>query len=126
MNEELVFLSEVGLAAGISLGVIAYLRGILRCMLLEICDRQPQRAEFWVRLLDMMMLIAPVILMMLFGTDQGSGFAVLRRALLLVLIGQFISLAIVGRTIWGFLQPQWRPVPPPLAASRASATGTAN
>lgn len=111
MNEELLFLSEVGLAAAISLGVIAYLRGILRSMLLEICDRQPQRAEFWVRLLDMMMLIAPVILMMLFGVDQGSGFAVLRRALLLVLIGQFISLAIVGRTIWGFLQPQWRPTP---------------
>lgn len=111
MNQELLFLSEVGLAAAISLGVIAYLRGILRSMLLEICDRQPQRAEFWVRLLDMMMLIAPVILMMLFGVDQGSGFAVLRRALLLVLIGQFISLAIVGRTIWGFLQPQWRSAP---------------
>ena len=126
MNEELLFLSEVGLAAAISLGVIAYLRGILRSMLLEICDRQPQRAEFWVRLLDMMMLIAPVILMMLFGVDQGGGFAVLRRALLLVLIGQFISLAIVGRTIWGFLQPQWRPAPPPLAGNGFSATGTAN
>ena len=47
MNEELLFLSEIGLAAAISLGVIAYLRGILRSMLLEICDRQPQRAEFW-------------------------------------------------------------------------------
>lgn len=109
MNEEVVFLSEVGLAMAISLAVIAYLRGILRSMLLEICDRQPQRAEFWVRLLDLMMLIAPVILVMLFGTDIGSGFSMLRRALLLVLIGQFISLVIVGRTIWGFLDPRRPP-----------------
>jgi len=112
MSEEVVFLSEVGLAAGISLAVIVYLRGILRSMLLEVCDRQPQRAEFWVRLLDVMMLIAPVILMLLFGSERGSIFLTLRQALLMVLLGQFISLAIVGRTIWRFLQPQWRPGAP--------------
>jgi len=115
MNEEVVFLSEVGLAAVISLAVIAYLRGILRSMLLELCDQQPQRAEFWVRLLDLMMLIAPVILVMLFGTNQGGAFVTLRQTLLLVLIGQFISLAVVGRAIWGFLQPQWQR--PPAARS---------
>ncbi len=125
MNEEVVFLSEVALAAGISLAVIAYLRGILRSMLLELCDQQPQRAEFWVRLLDVMMLIAPLILVMLLGTEGRSFLFILRRALLLVLIGQFISLAIVGRTIWGFLQPQWRPHLP-IAGSEGSSTQTFN
>lgn len=115
MNEEVVFLSEIGLAATVSLGVIVYLRGILRSMLLEICDRQPQRAEFWVRMLDVMMLIAPLILVMLFWNENDGVIALLRRTLLLVLIGQFISVAVVARTIWSVVPPQW--LPPPLNAS---------
>lgn len=114
MSPELMFVGEVLLAAGVSLAVIAYLRGILHSMLLEICDRQPQRAEFWVRLLDVMMLVAPLILTLLLGFDNGSVFAVLRRALLLVLIGQFVSLAVVARTIWGFVQPP--PLPRPIGS----------
>ena len=110
-NNEWLFLAQVGVAAAVSLTVIFYLRGILRSMLLEICDRQPQRAEFWVRMLDVMMLVAPLILTLLLGLDGGSAFAVLRRALLLVLIGQFTSLAVVARTIWSFVQPP--PLPRP-------------
>jgi cytochrome b len=51
-----------------------------------------------------MMLVAPLILTQLFAVDGGSPFAGLRRTLLLVLIGQFVSLAVVARTIWGFVQ----------------------
>lgn len=105
MSNEWLFLGQVGVAAVVSLTVILYLRSILRGMLLEICDRQPLRAEFWVRMLDVMMLVAPMILTLLLGLDGGSVFAALRRALLLVLIGQFVSLVVVARTIWGFVQP---------------------
>lgn len=113
MNETALFASQIAVAVGVSLAVIVYLRSILRAMLLELCDRQPQRAEFWVRLLDVMMLIAPVILVMLFWNGLDSAALMLRRTLLMVLIGQFISLAVVGRTIWGFVQPRWLPPPVP-------------
>ena len=111
MSKEWLFLGQLGVAAGVSLAVILYLRVILRSMLLEVCDRQPQRAEFWVRMLDVMMLVAPLILTLLLGLDDGSAFLMLRRTLLLVLIGQFISLTVVARTIWSFVQPP--PLPRP-------------
>ncbi len=113
MTSPIQFLAEIVLAGGVSLAVILYLRGILRSMLLEICDRQPQRAEFWVRMLDVMMLIAPLILTQLFD-EQGTAFTVLRRTFLMVLIGQFIALTVVARTIWGFVQT---PRPPRLPVS---------
>lgn len=111
MNQEALFLSQVLLAVAVSVGVIRYLRGILRAMLLEICDRQPQRAEFWVRMLDMMMLIAPVILVAMFWNEDTTISNMLRRTLLLALSGQFISLAVVARTLWNLLQQQWLPRP---------------
>jgi hypothetical protein len=124
MSEIALFASQIALAALISLAVINYLRRILRAMLLEICDQQPQRAEFWVRLLDMMMLIAPVILVMMFWDGQDGVAFMLRRTLLLVLIGQFISLAVVGRTIWGFVQPP--KLPPQVLAGGFTVTGPRN
>lgn len=111
MTSSMQFLAEVLLAGGVSLAVILYLRGILRSMLLEICDRQPQRAEFWVRMLDVMMLVAPLILTQLFE-EQGGLFMILRRTFLMVLIGQFISLVVVTRTLWRLLPPPQ--LPPPL------------
>lgn len=114
MTSPLQFLAEVLLAGGISLAVILYLRGILRSMLLEICDRQPQRAEFWVRMLDVLMLVAPLILTQLFD-EPGTVLMVLRRTFLMVLIGQFISLAVVARTLWNLLPPQR--LPPPLSGT---------
>lgn len=111
MSNEGLFLAQVGIAGIVSLAVILYLRRILHSMLLEICDRQPQRAEFWVRMLDVMMVVAPLILTLLLGLDEGSAFQVLRRALLLVLIGQFVSLVVVARTIWSFVLPPRLPNP---------------
>ena len=102
MNQEALLATEIAIAASVSLAVIAYLRGILRSMLLEICDRQPQRAEYWVRMLDVLMLVSPLILTLMFSVEGGGLFEALRRAVLMVLLGQFISLIVVARIIYGF------------------------
>lgn len=97
--EYTLFFSQMGLSLIISLAVIFYLRGLLYRVLVDLCKGHAVGAEYWIKMLDVMMVIAPLILVILFSNTAQEPFDLLRRTLAITLIGQFISLSIVGRKI---------------------------
>ncbi|WP_137937986.1 hypothetical protein [Chitinivorax sp. B] len=108
MNELLRFLVELVGVLTISTAIIAYLRGVLRNILSNGCDEKNRGPDFWIRICDVMMLISPVIMVILFGhNDNVSLTAEVKRVLLLTLLGNFVGLTLVISVIWKYLvQPQ--------------------
>ena len=83
--------------------VLVYLRPALNKTIDALCEKQ-EDTNFWQRYTVLMMTITPIILMLMFS--DGRSFENYRDAdelrvnLLLILLGQFLGLTIVGRTLW--------------------------
>jgi hypothetical protein len=102
---DMTFLSiSLTLPILLSLGAMGYLQNILRRVLTEICGTE-DRGEFWIRCATLLSLFGAMILVLGFG-PSGSGEHLvddLRRVLTLALIGGFIGVAWISRTIWNSL-----------------------
>lgn len=103
MSALFLMLLHVLAALLISAVVLAYLRPALNKTIDAMCTKE-EDTNFWQRYTVLMMTITPVILMLMFSDGQSfmnyQDADELRVNLLLILLGQFLGLVIVGRTLW--------------------------
>jgi hypothetical protein len=101
-----VFFAEVAASIAISTLILVRLQHLLRDIGSE-CEQGGGATEFWVAYTQIMMLVAPVLLIAWFS--QAGSYAEpvrqLKTSLGVVLTGQFIGLALVGRAVWKTLVP---------------------
>jgi hypothetical protein len=104
MNEVAIFGAEVLASVLVSAFIVIRLQGLLRRIGAEICPRGAGNTEFWVTYTQLMMFIAPLILVAFISRAESapemSAVAQLKSSLLIVLIGQFAGLVLVGRAVW--------------------------
>lgn len=84
---------------------IAYLRPILLKVLRAFCDAEGG-AEFWVRSAYLLAVTGTVFMSLVFGQfdpDAGTVDA-LRRSLLIVIAGVFVTVAFIATRVWGQVQ----------------------
>ena len=98
-----LFASEVAICLGIALAVTHLLSPLLKELLAETCGTA-QRAAFWVTFTQLMLFMAPLLLVVFFtktGTVmQANAAVVVKDALFLALLGEFIALSAVGIVMW--------------------------
>ncbi|CAN5468869.1 hypothetical protein BH11PSE11_BH11PSE11_04560 [soil metagenome] len=96
-----IFVLGLVLPLFLTLTVMGYLRPILRNVLTEICGTE-ERGEFWIRCATILSLFGALILVLALGPrDQGVDMiASLRSVLVLTLVGGFVGVAWIARTIW--------------------------
>ncbi len=118
-----VFTLEVLLSIAVSATILVRLQSLLRRLGSETCDSGSGATEFWVAYTQLMMLIAPLLLVSwLSHAGQHTGLVEqLKSSLTTVLFGQFIGLALVGRAVWKTIVKG----APPLAASAVPAPASA-
>ena len=110
MNGISVFLAEVVASLVISTLVLMRLQHLLRSLGNQ-CEQGGGSTEFWVAYTQIMMLVAPVLLIAYFSqAGYGTAVAQLKTSFGVVLTGQFIGLALVGRAVWKIIV---RPAPEP-------------
>ena len=106
MNAVTVFFAEVAASVVISSFILVRLQHLLRSIGNE-CEQGGGATEFWVASTHLMMLVAPVLLIA--GFSQAGTYAApvaqLKSSFGVVLSGQFIGLALVGRAVWKTLVP---------------------
>ena len=116
MNSVYVFIAEVSLSLALSVLVLARLQKLLRRVGNEVCERGGFATEFWLAYLQLMMIIAPTLLVAWFSHAGQHYIEVeqLKSSVFVVLIGQFVGLALVGRTGWKAVRPEPATAPTPL------------
>jgi len=93
-----LFLVEVGICLATSAAAAAALTSGLRRVLADACGT-PQRASFWTNCSNVMLFIAPLVAVAVFGkSGDGAGptLAYFKAALGSALFGLFVALAAVG------------------------------
>ncbi|MBV2095077.1 MAG: hypothetical protein G8D61_01300 [gamma proteobacterium symbiont of Ctena orbiculata] len=116
MNTLLLFTIEIAISLGISLTVISLLKGLLTEVLSETCGTE-RRAAFWVMFTQLMLYLAPLLIVIYFiPTDPVSDknlLLALKDTLFYSLLGMFLGLAVIGKVIWksidSFVSNQTKP-----------------
>jgi len=105
MNELIVFGIQLGIALSMSLLVLFLIKPFLKDVLVDTCGTE-HSAMFWVRFTQLMMIIAPLVIVIFFaGVDVNQLVLtqpayILKQTLLQTLLGEFIGLIFVGRIIY--------------------------
>src|SRR5712692_2606273 len=60
MSLTMVFLSDMGLAAFLSIGLVAYVQAPLQSLLIELCGTK-ERASFWLAFSNVTLVLVPLI-----------------------------------------------------------------
>lgn len=102
MDAVTVFFSEVAASIAISVFILVRLQRLLRDIGAEVCEQGGGATEFWLAYTQLMMLVAPVLLISWFSHagQHATMVAQLKSSFGVVLSGQFIGLALVGRAVW--------------------------
>jgi hypothetical protein len=103
MTNLTLFLIEITLCVMLSLAVISLIKPYLSDVLAETCGTA-KRAAFWVMFTQLMLVIAPLLLVVFF-TDVRPGSPsypaeAIKDTLFRSLLGIFIAIAMIGRVIW--------------------------
>ena len=117
MDAVTVLALELGVSLAVSTLILVRLQSLIRRVGNEVCDRSPGATEFWIAYTQLMMLISPLLIVSWFSRAGTFLLHVeqLKSSLGLVLTGQFIGLALVGRAVWrSMVKP-----PSPLGEGRA-------
>ena len=103
-NAVAIFGAEVLGTLLISGFIVLRLQELLRRIGAEACPLGAGSTEFWVTYTQLMMFIAPLILVAFISRADSAAattaVAQLKSSLLVVLIGQFVGLILVGRAVW--------------------------
>jgi hypothetical protein len=103
MTNLTLFLIEITLSLCLSLLVIGLLKPYLRDVLTETCGTTT-RAAFWVMFTQLMLVIAPLLLVIFFADVRpgvtGYPAEAIKDTLFRSLFGIFIAIAMVGQVIW--------------------------
>ena len=104
MNSYLFLMSLVVGVGGPAIA-IRYLRPILVKIMQSLCDTDGG-AEFWIRCAYLLAICGTLIMVLMFGDFDYDATAVsaIRRALLLVCMGVFATVAIISQNIWQQVQ----------------------
>jgi len=121
-----VFVLEVLFCLAVSSIVLLRLQRLLRRIGNEVCERGGGATEFWVAYTQLMMVVAPLLLV---SWQSRAGYhpvpvEQLKSSLTLVLTGQFIGLVLVGRAVWKTIvreTPAAPAAPAPAAILKAEA-----
>lgn len=95
------FMTSLALTLGVVGVALLYLRPITRSVLVELCHTEVA-AEFWLRSSDVLALAGSLILVLGFGGTLPNAEPVtqLRLVLGLALTGVFLTVVIVGSSVW--------------------------
>ena len=97
-----LFLVEIVICIGISFFVVYLLKPLLREILVDTCGNQP-RAEFWLMFTQLMLFIAPLLIVIFFSPTKEiihiNLLEVIQDTLFRSLLGAFLGLAMIGRVI---------------------------
>ena len=105
MNDLIIFLIQLFIALSMSVFIVYLLKPYLKEVLRDTCGTQ-HSAEFWVRFTQLMMIIAPLVIVIFFSVVDSYQlqFAqpayILKQTILQTLIGEFVGLILVGRIIF--------------------------
>jgi hypothetical protein len=100
MNSETTLLVGVAGSVITSAGIWWWLRGALRNMLSQLCNR-PGANDFWSRYTLLMLVVAPLTIVVFFiPVETYNTVLALRRILLAILLGHFFAFALVGRSLF--------------------------
>lgn len=104
MNTALFLLSLLIAVLG-PIVAVSYLRPILLKVLRSFCDADGG-AEFWVRSAYLLAVSGTVFMSLVFGQFDAGATPVdtLRRALLVVIAGVFVTVAFIATRVWGQVQ----------------------
>ena len=121
MNAIHVFAAELLLTVAVSVAILTRLQALLRRLGHEACEEGGGATEFWLAYTQLMMIVAPVLLVAWFSRAGAHHVVVeqLKSSVGLVLFGQFIGLVLVGRAVWKTIvrEPSPANAPPALAAA---------
>lgn len=125
MNGTLVFLGELALSITVSTVIIARLDRLMRRIGVEVCEQGGGATDFWVAYTQLMVFIAPILLVSWLSRAGHISEDVeqLKSSLFIVLVGHFVGLALVGRAVWKTIvrnpaiAPDDAPYAKPVAAS---------
>ena len=116
MNGIVVFAIELAVSLAVSAVILLRLQALLHRIGNEVCERGNRGAtEFWVAYTQLMMVIAPVLLVAIFSHAgvHGEVLTQIKSSLALVLTGQFAGLILVGRAVWkSIVREAAKPVTP--------------
>ena len=101
MEELKLFIIEILLSLSVSTLVIICLTKPLRRLLIDMCGTE-SRARFWVVYSNVMLVIAPLLTIIIFGKSDLIGeanFTFYKTAFGSALFGIFISLVVIGMQI---------------------------
>ncbi|MEJ2611657.1 MAG: hypothetical protein P8179_16660 [Candidatus Thiodiazotropha sp.] len=103
MNALALFSIEIIICLSISLVITYRLKGLLMDVLIETCGTE-KRAAFWVIFTQLMLYLAPLLIVVYFtpngAISEKSLLVALKDTLFYSLLGVFIGLAIIGKVIW--------------------------
>ena len=105
MNELYLFLTEIGISLFISVCVVFLLNKSFRNVLIDLCGTEV-RAQFWMIYSNLMLIIAPLLTSVIFGTSNKVlevSFTFYKTAFGSALFGVFVSLIIIGLQITKYI-----------------------
>jgi len=105
-SNTLVFLGDLVLTLAASLGVVFYLRGHLRPLVIELCGSSA-RAEFWLALSYLNLILVPIIFALYsepqVAPDKSVAFAMADQ-LKVALVGLVATLVVLGIVLMNFVR----------------------
>jgi hypothetical protein len=105
MNPPIAFLSDVVLAVVISMGIVAYVKGHLGTLLVELCGTA-ERANFWLAFSHVTLVLVPLIFVLdykpEFGPDKTLIFEMATQ-LKYAMIGFVIALCALALVMLRFI-----------------------
>lgn len=95
------FLLSLLLALAVPVIAMSYMRPILIKVLRGLCDAEGS-AEFWIRCAYVLTISGTVLMTLMFGGFDADmdPLAMLRRTLVIVLGGVFLSIGMISRRVW--------------------------
>jgi hypothetical protein len=105
MSLTMAFLSDMGLAAFLSIGLVVYVKAPLRSLLIELCGTK-ERANFWLAFSNVTLVLVPLIFVLgykpEFGPDKSLVFEMATQ-LKYALIGFVIALSALALVMLRFI-----------------------
>lgn len=107
MSSTITLLCQIAIPLLAGLAVTFYLRNVTRKLLLDLCGTD-DRANFWQRTTNILLLGAPLAMVLFFGDSIDAGTPpedfsitqILRQTTTLSLIGVLLAVALFSRGIW--------------------------
>jgi hypothetical protein len=118
MTHLTLFATEIVLSTVLSLAILWRLQGQLRDVGRALCDQGGIGADFWIAYFQLMVLIAPQMVVAYFSraAQFHGGVDQIQFSIFLVLAAQFAGLALVGRAVWRAANPKRVVAPAPLTS----------